>query len=76
MKNVWIYKNKKKKVKIDIFVLNNDDNYLEKTTKGKRQKTACGCAFLQQDRVECLANDILVPFPIDIKTSIEIFALE
>ncbi|UJR22839.1 hypothetical protein I4U23_025869 [Adineta vaga] len=31
----------------------------KKTTKGKRQKTACGCAFLQQDRVECLSNDIL-----------------
>lgn len=33
---------------------------LEKTTTGKRQKTACGCSFLQQDRVECLSNDILV----------------
>ncbi|CAF2443730.1 unnamed protein product [Rotaria sp. Silwood2] len=31
----------------------------KKTTKGKRQKTACGCSFLQQDRVECLSNDIL-----------------
>ncbi|CAF0777180.1 unnamed protein product [Adineta steineri] len=31
----------------------------KKTTKGKRQKTACGCAFLQRDRVECLSNDIL-----------------
>lgn len=37
-----------------------DQNSLEKTTKGKRQKTACGCAFLQHDRVECLSNDILV----------------
>ncbi len=33
---------------------------LEKTIKGKRQKTACGCPFLQHDRVECLSNDILV----------------
>ncbi|CAF3720864.1 unnamed protein product [Rotaria sordida] len=31
----------------------------KKTTKGKRQKTACGCLFLQHDRVECLSNDIL-----------------
>ncbi|CAF0941820.1 unnamed protein product [Rotaria sordida] len=31
----------------------------KKTTKGKRQKTACGCSFLQHDRVECLSNDIL-----------------
>ncbi|CAF0786179.1 unnamed protein product [Adineta ricciae] len=31
----------------------------KKTTTGKRQKTACGCVFLQQDRVECLSNDIL-----------------
>ncbi|CAF3347822.1 unnamed protein product [Rotaria socialis] len=31
----------------------------KKTTTGKRQKTACGCSFLQQDRVECLSNDIL-----------------
>ncbi|CAF3457470.1 unnamed protein product [Rotaria sp. Silwood1] len=32
----------------------------KKTTKEKRQKTACGCSFLQHDRVECLSNDILV----------------
>ncbi|CAF4647698.1 unnamed protein product [Rotaria sp. Silwood1] len=31
----------------------------KKTTKEKRQKTACGCSFLQHDRVECLSNDIL-----------------
>lgn len=62
MKNVLTYKNKKKKVKIyfnksmSIYIR----NYLEKTVKGKRQKTACGCSFLQHDRVECLSNDILV----------------
>ncbi|CAF0737627.1 unnamed protein product [Didymodactylos carnosus] len=31
----------------------------KKTTRGKRQKTACGCSYLQHDRVECLTNDIL-----------------
>jgi len=47
---------------MNIDVWNHCDNYLEKTTKGKRQKTACGCSFLQHDRVECLSNDILVRF--------------
>jgi len=61
MKNVLIYKNKKKKVKyIEMNFHCHLDKYLEKTTKTKRQKTACGCPFLQHDRVECLSNDILV----------------
>jgi hypothetical protein len=53
MRNVLIFKE-------NIFIGNDFCQFLEKTTKGKRQKTSCGCAFLQQDRVECLSNDILV----------------